>query len=383
MLLRSAITMSSSPGRVALAFGVMFLLGACSSVTDGGNDVHGGPEHPARDGSYTEAIVSPAGIASLEPVTLGGVEQWLLIRGHDVTNPVLVFLHGGPGSPAIHYGRFAFKALEHDFTVVTWDQRGCGKSYHHGIDPQSITLDRLLADTHELILMMRQRFGVERVYLMGISWGAILGARTASMYPELLHAYIGIGQPVNMARAVPISLAFALERATAMNNQEAIAQITAVQTAWQTDPTLGWQQMGAVIAWLEEWGYGDLHDTSLYATLAQEAGPLTEFTEQDWDNEDSWRALYDDSPLETDAAWLLDLDLIGDIPRLDIPVTFLAGRFDYKAPFELVAEYVGGLEAPAGKRLVPFEQSAHVVFLEERELFHTTLIDSVLGAPSQ
>ena len=99
MLLRSAITMSSSPGRVALAFGVMFLLGACSSVTDGGNDVHGGPEHPARDGSYTEAIVSPAGIASLEPVTLGGVEQWLLIRGHDVANPVLVkdIIGDGPG----------------------------------------------------------------------------------------------------------------------------------------------------------------------------------------------------------------------------------------------------------------------------------------------
>ncbi len=119
--------------------GLVTILGACSDPVSTEDEYVGGPENPARDGSYTAAIVSQNGVASLEPVMLGGVEQWILIRGHDVGNPVLIYLHGGPGSPAILYGRFAFSGLEQHFTVVTWDQRGCGKSYSPGIDAQTIT----------------------------------------------------------------------------------------------------------------------------------------------------------------------------------------------------------------------------------------------------
>jgi hypothetical protein len=108
------------PFRATGLIGLLTILVSCEPGTDPGESpAHGGPENPAPDGSYTEVITSPNGIASLEPVTLGGVEQWVLIRGQDTSNPVLVFLHGGPGSPAIQYGRFAFKPLEQHFTVVT------------------------------------------------------------------------------------------------------------------------------------------------------------------------------------------------------------------------------------------------------------------------
>ena len=100
------------------------------------------------------------------------------VYGYDVDNPVLVFLHGGPGSPAMPYARFSFGGLERHFTVVSWDQRGCGKSYHEGLSSASITIDGMLSDTHELIQMMRARFGVQKVYLMGLSWGSLLGALT-------------------------------------------------------------------------------------------------------------------------------------------------------------------------------------------------------------
>jgi pimeloyl-ACP methyl ester carboxylesterase len=149
--------MRSIPGlySVRLALLASVLLAGCSdsgpTVPSGDSNVHGGPENPARDGSYTEPIVSETGIASLEPVVLGGVEQWILIRGYDVSNPVLVFLHGGPGSPAMPYARFSFGGLEHHFTVVSWDQRGCGKSYHEGLNSASINIDGMLSDTHELI----------------------------------------------------------------------------------------------------------------------------------------------------------------------------------------------------------------------------------------
>jgi pimeloyl-ACP methyl ester carboxylesterase len=360
--------------------GWLVVLLSCSSGTVTGPEstsVHGGPGNPALDGSYTEAITSPNGIASLEPVTLGGVEQWILIRGQDTSNPVLVFLHGGPGSPAIQYARFAFKPLEQRFTVVTWDQRGCGKSYRAGIDPQSLTFDQLFSDAHELILQMRARFGAERVFLMGISWGAILGVYLADAYPELLHAYIGMGQPVNLARSLGISIEFAIQQAKALGDQEALAQFTPIQELWRIDPALAWEQAGPVADWLESRGYGDLHDLSLYTSLAQEAGPLTEYTAQDQANEQDWRALYDVSPVKEDVTLLMGIDLPRAIPRLEVPAVFMNGRYDYKAPLELVEEYVAALEAPAGKHLIPFERSAHAVFLEERTLFRDTMISTV------
>lgn len=350
---------------------------SCSTGTEPAEAVIGGADNPAPDGSYTEALSSPNGIASLETLTLGGVEQWVLIRGQDTTNPVLVFLHGGPGSPAIFYGRFAFKPLEQHFTVVTWDQRGCGKSYSAGIDPQSLNFDRLFSDAHELILAMRARLGVERVFLMGVSWGAILGVHLADAYPELLYAYIGIGQPVNPARGLGISIEFGLEQATAPGNQEIHDRLTELQQLWQTDPALAWDQAGLLLDWLESQGYGDLHDLSLYTSLAEEAGPLTEYTVQDVSNEEHWQALYDASPLRQNVDWLLGMDLPTDIPRLQIPAIFMNGRWDYKAPLELVEEYAADLTAPAGKHMIPFEQSAHVVFLEERTLFQNIMIDTV------
>jgi pimeloyl-ACP methyl ester carboxylesterase len=224
---------------------------------------------------------------------------------------------------------------------------------------------------------MRARFDTEQVFLMGISWGAILGIHLADAYPELLYAYIGIGQPVNLAQSLGISIDFALEQATALGNTDVHAQLTQIKQLWQTDPALAWEQAGPVAGWLESLGYGDLHDLSLYTSLAQEAGPLTEYTAVNQANEQNWRDLYDASPLNADVAWWMGIDLPRDIPRLEVASVFLTGRHDYKAPLESVEEYVGVLENPVAKLLIRFEQSAHVVFLEERDLFRTTMIGTV------
>ncbi len=353
------------------------LLGACggSTSTDPPDpNVRGGPTNPARDGSYTEAIVSENGIASLEPVVLGGVEQWVLIRGYDVSNPVLVFLHGGPGSPAMPYARFSFGGLERHFTVVTWDQRGCGKSYYSGLNAASITFDRMLSDTRELIQMMRARFGVEKVYLMGLSWGSTLGTLTARDHPEWLHAYIGVGQVVDVERSVPVAHAAATARAIELGRDDAIAALSAIQV----DP-VDWDQLGELSGWLEELGLGDIHDASLIPGFVAEAGPLTEYTAANEAAEDAWQGLYDASPLRMDETWFRTLDLINQVPRIEVPVFFLAGRHDYKTPGVLAAEYLNALDAPAGKQMLWFEDSAHVPFIEERSAFHSFMIDTVLA----
>jgi pimeloyl-ACP methyl ester carboxylesterase len=296
------------------------------------------------------------------------------IRGYDVANPVLVFLHGGPGSPALPYARFAFGGLERHFTVVTWDQRGCGKSYYEGLGAESITFDRLLSDTHELIQMMRARLGVQKVYLMGLSWGSTLGTLTARNHPELLHAYIGVGQAVNVERGVPLAHEAALARAIELGHEEAITSLSAIQT----DP-VDWDQVGTLRDWLEVLGFGDIHDPSLLPGFASEAGPLTEYTAVNESNEGAWQALYASSPLLSDQTWLRTLDMISQVPRLEVPVFFLAGRYDYKTPSVLVEEYLNALEAPAGKRMFWFENSAHVPIIEERSEFHSAMINTILA----
>ncbi len=357
-----------------LAFAL--LAGCSSSDSTGPPDptLHGGPTNPARDGSYTEAIVSENGIAALEPIVLGGVEQWILVRGYDVSNPVLIFLHGGPGSPAMPYARFSFGGLERDFTVVTWDQRGCGKSYYPGLSAASITLEQLLSDTRELIQMMRVRFGAQRVYLMGLSWGSVLGTLTARDHPEWLHAYIGVGQVVDVERSVPIAHEAAVQRATELGRNDALAGLSAIQV----DP-VNWEQLPALSYWLEELGLGDIHDPSLLPGFAAEAGPLTEYTAENQSSESGWRSLYEASPLLTDQDWFETLDLIALAPRLEVPVYFLSGRYDYKTPGVLAEEYLQSLDAPSGKQMFWFERSAHVPFIEQREAFHSVMIDTILA----
>ncbi len=367
--------MKSRARKMVTTAGLAALLAGCGDPVSTGEEVHGGPGNPARDGSYTAAITSETGVASLEPVALGGVEQWILIRGHDVANPVLIYLHGGPGSPAIPYGRFAFGGLERHFTVVTWDQRGCGKSYSPAIDAQSITLEQLLSDTRELVAMMRERFATEAVYLMGASWGSVLGVFTARDHPELLRAYIGVGQFVDAERTMRLAHAAALGKATELGVQEAIDQLAAIQLY----PEVEWNRWKDVVPWLEAFGLGDLHDTSLYPALLDTLTAAPEYTQQDFANQDEWEQLYWASPLNADLGWVYGLDVPSQAPRLDVPVFFLSGRFDFKTPGELVEEYLDVLDAPSGKQMTWFEHSAHALFFEESQAFRNVLLDTVLG----
>ena len=154
--------------------------------------------------AHTPAILGadgknlPGSIASLEKVKLGGVDQWLIIRGHDVNKPVLLFLSGGPGaSESARVLRFNSE-LEKHFVVVIWEQRGCGKSYP-SLNPKSdLTIDQYVSDVIELSELLRVRFKEQKIYLVGHSWGTIIGALAAQQRSDLFHAYIGTAQMVDV-----------------------------------------------------------------------------------------------------------------------------------------------------------------------------------------
>ena len=139
----------------------------------------------------------PGSVAELTTVDVNGHDLAMMIRGHSVDNPVLLFLAGGPGGSELGAMRRHLPELEEHFTVVTWDQRGSGKSYSQ-LDPtDTVTLEGNVDDTIEVTNYLRDRFGQDQIYLLGQSWGTTLGVLAIQEHPELYQAYIGTGQMVS------------------------------------------------------------------------------------------------------------------------------------------------------------------------------------------
>ena len=130
-------------------------------------------------------------ISTIERITLGGQEQYLIIRGADTSKPVMLFLHGGPGSPETAFMKKTNLAIEKDFIMVYWEQRGAGKSYSKNMQPESMNIPQFVSDTRELSEYLAARFKQDKIYLMGHSWGSFLGIVTAYQHPELFHSYFG------------------------------------------------------------------------------------------------------------------------------------------------------------------------------------------------
>jgi pimeloyl-ACP methyl ester carboxylesterase len=137
----------------------------------------------------------PGSIALLEKKKIGGVDQWLLIRGKSIDNPILLFLHGGPGSAEWPLVRRYNSDLENHFIIAYWEQRGAGKSFRKGIP--GLNVAQFISDTREIIEYLKMKFAKNKVFMIGHSWGSLIGILTAQKLPELFSAYIGIGQFVN------------------------------------------------------------------------------------------------------------------------------------------------------------------------------------------
>jgi pimeloyl-ACP methyl ester carboxylesterase len=124
-----------------------------------------------------EKKISSNIIDAIEKIKIGGIEQWISLRADDITNPIILFLHGGPGTAQISFSRKSQYKLEKDFLVVNWDQRGAGKSYAHSIRKDDMKIENFILDAEEIIEVLLQRFRQKKVFLVGHSWGSIIGAK--------------------------------------------------------------------------------------------------------------------------------------------------------------------------------------------------------------
>lgn len=321
---------------------------------------------PFKDAS---GRVDPEGIALLESVALGGHQQWLLVRGANRTNPILLFLHGGPGSPSIGLAHTFQGELEQHFVVVQWDQRGSGKSFPD-TPPGSMTIDQFHADTHALVLLLRQRFHRDRIYLLGHSWGSFLGITEAKNYPENLYAYIGAGQMIDLVTQEQLSHDFVTERAKAKGNKKALQQLSAIGYPPYRDAAKG---MDVKYSWM--WEYGGM--------IAGETGPLpfvkallmaNEYSLLDMSRFVRGTSFSLQRLADNEGAGFWRLKAPDAAAGFQVPVFFVTGEHDRVTPVALVEKYAHELHAPM-KQSVIISNAGHFAFFTDPPTFSATIID--------
>jgi pimeloyl-ACP methyl ester carboxylesterase len=316
--------------------------------------------------------VHPRGLATLEQVTLHGSKQWVLIRTEDVTNPVVLFVHGGPGTSQLGLMRRNTQPLEKHFTVVNWDQRGAGKSFDAGRDGSRMTMADFVDDIIELSSQLAARFHQERIVLVGHSWGSAIGMLAVAKRPDLFAAYVGIGQVSSMPEGERISYDWTLEEARRAGDTAAVDALIGIGPPPYTGD---WRsKLMTERRLLGRFG-GEYHGSRVGAlgVVLENLVRATEYTVVDRIN--FFRGIL----ASIDALFheLLRTDLFADVPEVKVPVYFCLGRHDYEVPSPLAAEYFDALKAPK-KQLVWFESSAHMPHTEERAKFHRFMIETVL-----
>ena len=285
----------------------------------------------------TPPISGEKSIAVLEKVQLGGTEQWITIRGQDADKPVLLYLGiGGPGAGGFPASALVLKPLEEHFVVVNWDQPGTGKSYG-AVPIETLTVDKFISDAHELTLLMKERFGEKKVYVLGLSWGTILGTKLVQQYPQDYYAYIGTGQMVNTTENDRIGYRLALQLAQDQGDQR-LAQ----RLAGYGEPPYSGEGMALKYAAYNNVLFDYMGSANLQTVLLLVPQFAREYGLVDKVNfarglAQSFAVVYPQ---------LQDLDFTVQAAHMEVPIYFLVGRRDVNAVAALVEDYYNLLQAP-------------------------------------
>jgi pimeloyl-ACP methyl ester carboxylesterase len=218
---------------------------------------------PARTPKIKE--VSSNSVAIIDYIKIGGIEQCVLIRGHNTNNPILLFLHGGPGMPMMYLAHEFQGPLEEDFTVVQWDRRGAGKTYASNIPSvESMNIRQMLDDAYELIDTLKNKYNQNKIILVGHSFGTYLGSIMVTERPDLFSEYISIGQVVDSKKTRVLQEIFVRDKAKLTGKNEILAEMNK-----STNPNLE--------NWLFEFG-GELKNSKSFFQLVWSGMFAPEYT---------------------------------------------------------------------------------------------------------
>ena len=328
----------------------------------------------------TYSVKNPLGIEELKSVKIGGVDQWLHIRGRNRNNPVLLCLHGGPGFPNIGFMDAIQRPWEDYFTVVQWDQRQTGKSYNP-TDNSPLTVQQFVEDTEEVLQYLRDYLEKEKLFVLGASWGSVLGMHMVKRRPEWLHAYISTGQVVNSVESERLMHDRLLGHAKAQKNDNLIAQLEAIapypnpdflERSYLDNALFIRRELSRLAgeALMHHLFVDDVlkivnldRSISPHLTLADIGHAVLGNNEETF-NAFSKETLKSNLPAQLGSSF-------------NTPIFFFTGSHDYHTSRLLSDQWFSEIDAPY-KELIHFEESCHVVINEEPGKFLMALVNKVL-----
>lgn len=322
--------------------------------------------------SYTPAIpeiTRTQSIAEVVQIEAQGRSQYLIIRGANKNSPLLLIIHGGPGTPLTPLMRKHNAELERDFVVVYWEQAGAGKSYVPFMELRPFTLERYVEEARTVSEYLRKRFHKENLIVLGHSWGSLVGLHTAHKYPDLFRVFIGVGQNIDSVRQETLTYEFTVNEARKSRDQEALAILHKIGPPEKGRYQGGEESIRAQRSLLARYN----GDSTRYNIEEAYTDAVIQCTEYSWLEKAFFSWAISES-LEAAEKDLRPLNVFESVPNLSIPAFFISGRHDANSALELVREYTEYLEAPQ-KKLIILEHSAHYPMLDQPEAFRETLLE--------
>lgn len=289
---------------------------------------------------------SQTSIDKNEIIIIGGIKQYVRIKGKDISKPLLLILHGGPGGSLMSKTDQITGKLQQYFVVVQWDQRETGETLKLNKSAEPLTLNLFYSDTHDLIDSLLKKFQRSKLYIAGYSWGSALGFHIADKYPGLLYAYIAISPVINQWESERIALEMLKEK---MGNK-ARKELARVKIPFENAEQLYYDRK-----WLFKFDGQKINALTLPKSFFQSWGA-------------TWLKVWKES---------CDRNLFESLPAINCPVYFFAGGKDYQTNRSITEQYFNKVKAPK-KDLFLFEGSGHTLPETNPGLFQDIIVDKIL-----
>lgn len=281
-----------------------------------------------------------------EAVDIGGIKQWISIKGTNNSNPVLLFLHGGPGNSAMSYADKFTNELQKHFVVVQWDQRESGKTAKLNVSDKPLSVAQMEEDAVEMINYLRSRFSQDKIYLVGHSWGGFLGLTVAANHPELLKAYFAVSPMVYQLESERLSLQWMINKAKEDDNRQALEELAKVTIPFQSGDQLYYHR-----SWLYKLMGNKFPSKDVVLTWSKK-----------------WLTLFNEASA---------VNFFEVAPEIKCPIYFFVGRKDYQTHFKLTEDYYNRLKADK-KQLFWFHDSGHNLNTKEPTKFQEIIINEIV-----